>query len=1081
MTQSWISQQTLGGENTQRILYKPKDVTQPPTHLRQSGHLGDAQLRMTRHPHVAPHKSMLADDLKLSSDEEDFQTVNHEPAWDGHSRTAQISHGRRVRHSSSESSDSNSSVGSSSSSLHSQSSSPKTRPETVSPTTAQDPCSSKEIGQPSAAHWQLDKWWRKARKKSSSGEQDPSENIPGYPPSPYAQKAPSPARSWDSNQEYSPCQSPISIPHFNYRLTRSPSVPSPGYQSPVPNISPGSIPRPSPVPSPVLSVCPSPCGSPRASQLSPLPKDPPRSPSPTLPSTHHQQHPGNHSHLRPATQVKKIRTWNNHLPNTENTKRNKTSTEQLHKSKHKFRHTQEQNHSRAKTDTISSHNHKAPSNYFSSSKQASDISKSKPTTIQQANSKSSHKPSFQLNSHINCETNNKTDHSSHPQHTTNKNLNSKTRPASTATFVQDLKRPLRKSESKEQYNEHVDIENRQHERKKHSIEENQQGKREKRESRRLAEEQLRQPWIQSSEEDYEEEALAERRGPREEREHRKREQKQKHEWHTAQVNPKPPTSHHCLQEQKDKTKKGRTTISLRGSPAPPSPSPSSTWSSSADSEYQAPITKVPADSTSQKPVHGRARDPTRSDVNRSKSAPLRIGIPCEKQQSECRQKLYTLVPFGRGEKSAASSQRGLGNLVVQIDLCLLKRVPDSTTLPPAKKPPSHVSSATKDKQREAMRHLYVPDGKRKRKMENGVSHRESKRGVTYANESSGPAADNHILTETTHSGPINEYLDSKRPLSPLSPVSPDSPEFIKPSSQVKTSEKNRDKKRDVAIKPKMEVESLKCPQSTKPPTESWGPSGHRGAVTLPEIQHHAEYYLHEAKRMKHRADAMVDKLGKAVNYVDAALSFMECGKAMEQGPLEAKSPYTMYAETVELIRYAMRLKSHSGPGARQEDKQLAVLCFRCLALLYWQMFRLKKDHALKYSKVLLDYFKTSPKVPASAPCWNGSGKSPGGHPLSLSPNAKNRSWSSHGGNSSSFINIPHRIHQMAANHLNITNSVLYSYEYWEVADNLAKDNIEFFNYLNTLSGPLTLHSSIAHAVQYTRQALQWIRISAKLN
>lgn len=47
----------------------------------------------------------------------------------------------------------------------------------------------------------------------------------------------------------------------------------------------------------------------------------------------------------------------------------------------------------------------------------------------------------------------------------------------------------------------------------------------------------------------------------------------------------------------------------------------------------------------------------------------------------------------------------------------------------------------------------------------------------------------------------------------------------------------------------------------------------------------------------------MDKLGKAVNYVDAALSFMECGKAMEEGPLESKSPYTMYGETVELIRY----------------------------------------------------------------------------------------------------------------------------------------------------------------------------------
>lgn len=97
-----------------------------------------------------------------------------------------------------------------------------------------------------------------------------------------------------------------------------------------------------------------------------------------------------------------------------------------------------------------------------------------------------------------------------------------------------------------------------------------------------------------------------------------------------------------------------------------------------------------------------------------------------------------------------------------------------------------------------------------------------------------------------------------------------------------------------------------------------------------------------------------------------------------------KTPFLIFC----VLRYAMRLKSHSGPGARQEDKQLAVLwsvhvlylfhichqydgdlcffmrlfglffsSFRCLALLYWQMFRLKKDHALKYSKVLLDYFK----------------------------------------------------------------------------------------------------------------------------
>lgn len=167
--------------------------------------------------------------------------------------------------------------------------------------------------------------------------------------------------------------------------------------------------------------------------------------------------------------------------------------------------------------------------------------------------------------------------------------------------------------------------------------------------------------------------------------------------------------------------------------------------------------------------------------------------------------------------------------------------------------------------------------------------------------------------------------------------------------------------------------------------------------------------------------SQVDKLGKAVNYIDAALSFMECGKAMEEGPLEAKSPYTMYSETVELIRWVMRgwfkavdldmdvniwncifnnlclkicheaekpLWPWGEAGRQTAGSSVVCACpciffphlsslwrwsafflwgflaccvflhsFRCLALLYWQMFRLKKDHALKYSKVLLDYFK----------------------------------------------------------------------------------------------------------------------------
>uniref|UniRef100_A0ACB8FJ63 Uncharacterized protein n=1 Tax=Sphaerodactylus townsendi TaxID=933632 RepID=A0ACB8FJ63_9SAUR len=90
--------------------------------------------------------------------------------------------------------------------------------------------------------------------------------------------------------------------------------------------------------------------------------------------------------------------------------------------------------------------------------------------------------------------------------------------------------------------------------------------------------------------------------------------------------------------------------------------------------------------------------------------------------------------------------------------------------------------------------------------------------------------------------------------------------------------------------------------------------------------HNVDYFMQEAKRKKHKADAMVEKFGKAFNYAEAALSFIECGNAMEQGPMESKSPFTMYSETVELIRYAVRLKTHSGPSATSEEKQLAALC-----------------------------------------------------------------------------------------------------------------------------------------------------------
>ncbi|KAF3843411.1 hypothetical protein F7725_002260 [Dissostichus mawsoni] len=1026
-------------------------------------------------------------------------------------------------------SDSSAESCSSSSSLHSRSRSPDPHPDPASP----PPCNNTETDHPPAAQWQLDKWLKKSRKKSTSSDQDPSQIIPGRLPSLPNNRAPSPARSWDTDRDYSPSQSPIPSPQFNYSHNNSP-LPSPGYSfcpspSPFPSTcpSPSPSPGPSPIPSPVPSVCPSPCGSTRASRSpSPIPRDPPRSPSPSLPAPSRVRHYPEVQTTQPSLTTNhhrtKSRPWITPLPNSD-TKSKPTTSTHLHQHRPKTRppQEQEQEQSKLKTSQIHSHKSRHKPNSHPSLKQISEAPKAKHTSHfeqtqgSRSNHKSSHKPrpSFQSSSQHSTttakhlapgsrETN--SGHSSHSQSTSKTatnpttGLNSRSNPsikpraksseAPAPVHVNQTKPTQKKAQCKDQAVEHRGDHLSQAEGKTREKRSQTSGTKARETGEKGRQEAgggaATETSLDPQEEEEEEVIVIESRREERGENRRRREQQQRREWQTKHRVPTN-TTQQRHQDESHRTKKGGRSEEERELSPPPSRSPSphkvhssSSSNSESESEHQAPITKETP------PERGR------SEGDRPKVVQPTAGHP-----GEGGQKLYTLVPFGRSEQATAPSQRGLRNLVVHIDLCLLKRVPDSTTTSPVKKPSA--SSATKDKQREAMKHLCLPeaaskDSKRKRKLENGVSHRESKRSLPHANDPSGHTepssltAERNFVTETLHNGYLEEYMDNKRPLSPLSPLS-DSPETTKPPPKTKTSEqlhvhKNRDKNRDSALKPKMEVECVKVLRQPQPP-ESWGPAGHRGAVPNNETPHHAEYYLHEAKRMKHRADAMVDKLGKAVNYVDAALSFMECGKAMEEGPLEAKSPYTMYSETVELIRYAMRLKSHTGPGARHEDKQLAVLCFRCLALLYWQMFRLKKDHALKYSKVLLDYFKSSPKVPSTPPTgWSDSGKGAGGPPDSLSPNGKHLSRGSNGGSAfPSHISIPQRIHQMAANHLNITNSVLYSYEYWEVADNLAKENKEFFNYLNTLSGPLTLHSSIAHAVQYTRQALQWIRISAKLN
>ncbi|XP_028583724.2 AF4/FMR2 family member 3 isoform X1 [Podarcis muralis] len=554
---------------------------------------------------------------------------------------------------------------------------------------------------------------------------------------------------------------------------------------------------------------------------------------------------------------------------------------------------------------------------------------------------------------------------------------------------------------------------------------------------------------------------------------------------------------------------------------------SSSTSSDTDSQSEQedyPLHKPQTVTSASAGSDQKLKDPGSNNTNKANSSCSAFGSVNTRTSNdiakELEEQFYTLVPFGRNELlSPLKDTDEVKALWVKIDLTLLTRIPQH--LP---EEPLQINAGVKEAI--SMQHNIVtdlpaekviPKSRRKRKYENEEENRESKKIHTEQECSShllasaqvASAPNNCNMIKNSLATPINKNEKMLRsPVSPISDASKhkfsgdDLTSSSKPQggnllSSISSIKKHKNEIRshlhqgDFNKAMYINSENSVLCSKAQCQKEPWSPVSimhkdcRRTKLIFNDGPHNVEHFMQEAKRKKHKADAMVEKFGKALNYAEAALSFIECGNAMEQGPMESKSPYTMYSETVELIRYAVRLKPHSGPNAIPEEKQLTTLCYRCLAILYWRMFRLKRDHAVKYSKALIEYFKNSSKVAQVPSPWGASGKYTGTpSPVSPSPSpvsSVGSQGSTRAPSPSSIISIPQRIHQMAANHVSITNSILHSYDYWEMADNLAKENQDFFNDLDALMGPVTLHSSMEHLVQYTQQGLHWIKSSTRLS
>ncbi|XP_030068461.1 AF4/FMR2 family member 4 isoform X3 [Microcaecilia unicolor] len=443
-------------------------------------------------------------------------------------------------------------------------------------------------------------------------------------------------------------------------------------------------------------------------------------------------------------------------------------------------------------------------------------------------------------------------------------------------------------------------------------------------------------------------------------------------------------------------------------------------------------------------------------------------------------------------------------LIVKIDLSLLYKIPG--------KPYKEVEQPKVEKKNVPEKHAKESQkqvsekssnkGKRKHKneeenkgTENKKPKLEEKNSLNHKTTSSRESSKQTVVKEKTilpsptppvpQKDPKTEHASRKRTVSQSSSLKSSSSSNKESNSSSSKSSSSKQRKTEGKTsssvkesKEKAPSNSTNCTPAVTTPVD--GSKSRRAKLTFDDRIYSADHYLQDAKKLKHNADALSDRFEKAVYYLDAVVSFIECGNALEMNAQESKSPFPMYSETVELIKYTMKLKNYLAQDATSADKRLAVLCLRCQSLLHLRLFKLKKESALKYSKTLTEHLKNSySNSQASSP---GIGSKPANTPSPVSPKLSPGSTGSSGSSissGSSSVTIPQRIHHMAASYVQVTSNFIYATEIWDQAEQLAKEQKEFFAELDKVMNPLIFNmSTMADLVRYTRQGLHWLRHDA---
>ncbi|XP_057318917.1 AF4/FMR2 family member lilli isoform X1 [Microplitis mediator] len=254
-------------------------------------------------------------------------------------------------------------------------------------------------------------------------------------------------------------------------------------------------------------------------------------------------------------------------------------------------------------------------------------------------------------------------------------------------------------------------------------------------------------------------------------------------------------------------------------------------------------------------------------------------------------------------------------------------------------------------------------------------------------------------------------------------------------------------------------------------------------------------YLTEAKRLKHSADEECELTAQGMLYLEAVLYFLLTGHAMESDPVTERSSFTMYRDTLSLIKYiSSKFKSqqNNSPESSIHNK-LAILSLWCQSLIYLKLYKMRQHEVKENAKILAEYTQKV-STPAQPTLVHAEGQgtpslsptpSPAGSVGSVGSQSSGYSSGelANRGNvvsgqpsASTFVSVPLAIHSMLVKQNQHFSLLTNCHDLWDQATLLVTDkHRDFFIELDEKLGPLTLRSSLRDLVRYVQAGIKKLR------